>query len=386
MLSPPRTRRAAGSPRTVAPSSGYRAVVNSSTPPATSPDGVDLSSARDVLAEALDEVAGWLLADSGDLEVTAKADGTPVTDADTAVDDHLRARLTAAFPDHGVLSEERGTRSPTTAWTWVIDPIDGTSNYTNRLPYWCISVALLHDGEPVLGMVDAPVLARRYIALAGGGAEVVTRTTSMDGREDRPRSRRLQVRPPVAWRDPSNRHVPLMLTTGTARRARGAGVRLNPRVMGSTALDLAMVAEGVAAASLAKVPKIWDVAAGVLLVREAGGVIVTLDGEPLLPLVGGVEQVARSATTASGPDERYVRELAAALLGEPETGQPGEASGASGASGASERAEGSGASERVGGPERVGGSERAEASERAGGSERAEAEGAVGPDRAAGSA
>ncbi|MGM0618185.1 MAG: inositol monophosphatase family protein [Actinomycetota bacterium] len=327
--------------------------MNSSTPPTTAPDGVDLSAARDVLGEALDEVAGWLLADSGDVEVTAKADGTPVTDADTSVDDHLRARLTAAFPDHGVLSEERGTRSPTTAWTWVIDPIDGTSNYTNRLPYWCISVALLHDGEPVLAMIDAPVLARRYIALAGGGAEVVTRTTSLDGREDRLRSRPLQVRPPVAWRDPSNRHVPLMLTTGTARRARGAGVRLNPRVMGSTALDLAMVAEGVAAASLAKVPKVWDVAAGVLLVREAGGVIVTVDGEPLLPLAGDVEQVARSAVTASGPDEPYVRELAAALLGgsndgraveDAEAGEvPAGASGASGASGAGGLAGASGA-------------------------------------------
>jgi myo-inositol-1(or 4)-monophosphatase len=335
--------------------------VNSSTAPATPPDHVDLAAARDVLGEALDEVAGWLLADSGDLEVTRKADGTPVTDADTAVDDHLRARLMAAFPDHGVLSEERGTRSPTTAWTWVIDPIDGTSNYTNRLPYWCISVALLHEGEPVLGVVDAPVLGRRYLAIAGGGAEVASRTTSLDGREDHPRSRPLQVRPPVAWRDPSNRHVPVMLTTGTARRARGAGLRLNPRVMGSTALDLAMVAEGVAAASIANVPKVWDVAAGVLLVREAGGVVVTLSGEPLLPLTGDVEQLGRSAVTAAGPDETYVRELAGALLGDP----------------AAERVPGA----KRPGPERPR-SERAE-SERAG-SERAGSE-RPRSDRAAGS-
>ena len=300
---------------TVAPWSGYRAAVTSATAATSPPDDIDLIVARDSLTTALDEVAGWLLADSGDLEVTAKADGTPVTDADTAVDDHLRARLTSAYPDHGVLSEERGTRSPTTAWTWVIDPIDGTSNYTNRLPYWCISVALLHDGEPVLGVVDAPVLGRRYVAIAGSGAEVISRTTSLDGREDHPRSRPLRVRPPVAWRDPVNGHIPVMLTTGTARRAQGAGLALNPRVMGSTALDLAMVAEGVAAASVAKVPKVWDIAAGVLLIREAGGVIVTIGGEPLLPLVGDVEQGGRSAVTASGPNEGYVRELAAALLG-----------------------------------------------------------------------
>jgi fructose-1,6-bisphosphatase/inositol monophosphatase family enzyme len=341
--------------------------VNSSTAPTTPPDGVDLTTARDVLGEALDEVAGWLLADSGDLEVTAKADGTPVTDADTAVDDHLRARLTAAFPDHGVLSEERGTRSPTTTWTWVIDPIDGTSNYTNRLPYWCISVALLHDGEPVLGVVDAPVLGRRYLAIAGGGAEVTSRTTSLDGREDHPRSRPLRVRPPVAWRDPTNRHVPVMLTTGIARRARSAGLRLNPRVMGSTALDLAMVAEGVAAASIASIPKVWDVAAGVLLVREAGGVIVTLGGEPLLPLTGDVEQIGRSAMTASGPDEAYVRELAAALLGD-SVAAPGPRS---------DRAAGPdrAGSDRAAGPDRAG-------SDRAAGPDRAGSDRAAGPDRA----
>jgi myo-inositol-1(or 4)-monophosphatase len=171
----------------------------------------------------------------------------------------------------------------------------------------------------------------------------------------------LQVRPPVAWRDPSNRHVPVMLTTGTARRARGAGLRLNPRVMGSTALDLAMVAEGVAAASIANVPKVWDVAAGVLLVREAGGVVVTLSGEPLLPLTGDVEQLGRSAVTAAGPDETYVRELAGALLGDP----------------AAERVPGA----KRPGPERPR-SERAE-SERAG-SERAGSE-RPRSDRAAGS-
>ncbi len=270
--------------------------------------------ARDVLAAALDEVAGWLLDISGDLEVTAKQDGTPVTHADVEVDDRLRARLSDAFPSHGILSEERGTRSPDTTWTWVIDPVDGTSNFTNRLPYWCISVALLFEGYPVLGVVDAPVLGRRYSGIAGQGAEVASRTTSLDGRHGQARTRPLRVRPPVDWHDRRNNHVPLMLTTGTAKRVRGAGLSLNPRVMGSTAIDLAVVAEGVAAASIARVPKVWDIAAGALLVREAGGAVVTIGDDPLLPLTGGQEQAGRSAVTAAGPDERYVHDLAERLL------------------------------------------------------------------------
>lgn len=289
------------------------------TSPAPVPDpGLDepvLLRAREVLDDALDEVAAWLLDGSGEVEVTAKPDGTPVTDADREVDDLLCARLQAAFPDHGILSEERDTVAPDTRWTWVIDPIDGTSNYVARVPYWCISVALLRDGTPVLGVVDAPVLGRRYLAIAGRGAEVVSRATSLDGQRQQPRSRPLRVREPVDWRDPRNGHIPLMLTTGTARRAPRTGISLNLRVMGSTALDLALVAEGVAAASIAIVPKVWDVAAGMLLVEEAGGVTLTVEGEPLLPLRPGQEQEGRAAMTIAGPDARYLQDLAVALLG-----------------------------------------------------------------------
>jgi myo-inositol-1(or 4)-monophosphatase len=266
------------------------------------------------MGETLDEVRAWLLAASGDVEVEAKADGTPVTDADHEVDERIAVRLAEAFPDHGLLSEERDTVAPDTEWTWIVDPIDGTSNFICRLPYWCISVALAFQGQPVLGIVDAPVLGRRYVATLGAGTFLESRTTSLDGTTHQHRRRQLHVRDAVDWRDARNRHVPIMLTTATARAARGAGLRLNPRVMGSTALDLAIVAEGVAAASLAVIPKVWDIAAGVLLVTEAGGAVTSLDEQPLFPVPPGVEHVDRSAITAAGPDADYVRALARALL------------------------------------------------------------------------
>ena len=259
-----------------------------------------LARASSVLQGVLDDLGPWLRAHSGQVEPTAKADGTPVTDADHEADDRLAAAIASAFPEHGVLSEERDTIAPDRSWCWVIDPIDGTSNFTAGLPYWCVSVALCLDGEVQLAVVDAPPLRERTVAIAGQG-------TTRAGR-------RHHVRPAVDWRDGRNRHVPVMLTTGTARRAQGAGLRLNPRVMGATALDLATVAGGTAAASLAMIPKIWDVAAGTLLVREAGGVVESLHGEPLLPLRPGVEYADRSAVTAAGPDTGYVTELAAALL------------------------------------------------------------------------
>jgi myo-inositol-1(or 4)-monophosphatase len=259
-----------------------------------------IADGRKVVEVALDELAPRLLAASGEVDVAAKGDGTPVTDADHEADAFLSATLLDAFPDHGVLSEERTTVAPDTEWTWIVDPIDGTSNFTCRLPYWCVSVALAYQGTPVLGIVDAPVLGRRYLAEHGQGAYRDTR--------------RLQVRPRVDWRDGRNRHIPVMLSTGTARRARAAGLRLNPRIMGSLALDLAAVAEGSAAYSVALIPKVWDVAAGWLLVREAGGAMVTVRDEPLLPVTPGVPYGGRTAVTAAGADHDDVLGLARSLL------------------------------------------------------------------------
>ena len=270
--------------------------------------------ARDVVAAELNRLGPRLLAASGDVEMESKGDGTPVTASDFEADAAIASAIAHAFPEHGIVSEEQRTSVPDTEWTWIVDPIDGTSNFICRLPYWCVSIALAHQGRPVLGVVDAPALGRRYTAVAGQGARVQTRFVSGDGSEQVGADRRLRVRRGPDWRSGRNRHVPLMLTTATARRVREAKVRLNSRVMGSNALDLAFVAEGVAAASIAVIPRVWDVAAGGLIVEESGGVLLTVRDAPLLPLEVGEEYGKRSATTVAGPTERYTRELAERLL------------------------------------------------------------------------
>lgn len=268
--------------------------------PPSDPVASTVTRAAALLDGALDDLRPVLLAQAGRVDADAKADGTPVTAADVEADERLGAAILAGFPSHAVLSEEQETVSPSTDWCWIVDPIDGTSNFIAGLPYWCVSVALTFQGEVVLAAIDAPPFGRRAVAIRGEGATV-------DGRPTR-------VRRAIDWRDAHHRHVPVMLTTATVRRTRNAGLRLNPRVMGSTALDLAAVAAGSAVASIALIPKVWDVAAGGLLVTEAGGVVETLHGEPLLPLRPGVEHADRSAVTASGPDSGYVVELASALL------------------------------------------------------------------------
>ncbi|MTV27124.1 inositol monophosphatase [Nitriliruptoraceae bacterium ZYF776] len=307
----PDARRARGGGRYRAPVGRRATPPRPETPrPEDPPVPSDVSTVVDhaarVLHDALDDLGPRLLGYAGRVEPSAKDDGTPVTDADVEADERLAAAIAAAFPDHGVLSEERDTVAPDTEWCWIVDPIDGTSNFTTGLPYWCVSVALTHEGEVVLATVDAPPLGTRATATRGGG-------TSVDGR-------RTSVREAVDWRDGRHRHVPVMLTTGTARRARGAGLRLNPRVMGSTALDLLQVAAGRAVASVAVIPKVWDVAAGGLLVTEAGGTVATLRGTPLLPLQVGLDHVDRSATTAAGPSVGYLEDLTHGLLPERSSG------------------------------------------------------------------
>ena len=268
------------------------------TSPTLPPDVLDVAlKAAETVGALCDDLRPTLLARAGQVGSRAKGDGSPVTDADLASDQMIRERLGADFPDHEVVSEEGDTRWSGHDWTWVVDPIDGTSNFTSGIPYWCVAIALLHRGHPVYGCIDAPPVGARYEAVRGCGA-------TRDGQP-------IQVAQPVDFRSGRHSHVPFIVTAGSLRRNRRT-IRLNARVFGSAALDLAMVASGAAIATYQRVPKIWDMAAGSLLVTEAGGAHVSLD-EPILPPAPGTEMATRSAASMAGPDEAWLRELAAEL-------------------------------------------------------------------------
>jgi len=267
----------------------------SSPPVHVDPAVIDRAVA--VTRDLCDELRPRLLDQAGTIGSTSKKDGTPVTEIDLEVDRRIRARLLDAFPDHGVVSEEGDTVWPDTTWTWLVDPIDGTSNFTAGLPYWCVSIALLHEGVPVYGCIDAPPLDARFEAVRGGGAT----------RNGAP----IRVADPVDFRSGRFAHVPLVVTAGTIRRTSGQ-VRLNARILGSSALDLALVASGAVVAAYQRVPKAWDLAAGSLLVIEAGGAHVVV-GDAVLPPAVGQDLATRSCESLAGPTEAWLRELHSAL-------------------------------------------------------------------------
>ncbi len=254
--------------------------------------------AREVLDGLLDGIGRDLAPLAGRASVELKPDGSPVTPHDRATDALLTSRLLEAFPTHGVISEEAGHVAPDVEWTWVIDPIDGTSNFISGLPYWCVSVALCFEGSPALGVIDAPALTQRFTAVAGRGGE--ERTSG--------RSRRLQVSERVGLRDRSSSYVPGLYSGGAARDLTSDGVTLNARIMGAAALDLAMVANGTSPLAVTLGPHVWDVAAGGLLVVEAGGACAAATARPLLPLVVGRDYGSEVVRTAGATDEQTARE------------------------------------------------------------------------------
>jgi len=141
-------------------------------PDAPGPDQVEPGSDL-ALALALADTADQITLarfQAADLRVDRKPDRTPVTDADTATEDALRTVLARRRPHDAVLGEERGGSSEGTGRGWIIDPIDGTKNYSRGVPVWATLIALTDAGRPLVGVVSAPALGRRWWASLGGGA------------------------------------------------------------------------------------------------------------------------------------------------------------------------------------------------------------------------
>ncbi|MBI2698275.1 MAG: histidinol-phosphatase [Mycobacterium sp.] len=206
-----------------------------------------------------------------DLRVDTKPDLTPVTDADQAVESQLREAIAGGRPGDSVLGEEFGG---TTSWhgrQWIIDPIDGTKNFVRGVPVWASLIALLDDGVPVVGVVSAPALHRRWWAARGQGA-----FASMAGAAPR----RLSVSA-VAQLDSAS--LSFSSLTGWADIGlRGHFIELTDAVWRVRAygdfLSYCLLAEG--AVDIAAEPEVsvWDLAALDVLVHEAGGRFTSLDG------------------------------------------------------------------------------------------------------------
>lgn len=229
-------------------------------------------------ALALAHAAGQKLLEFYEQELTIVSKSTSfdlVTQADKESEALVIGQIRATYPDHAILAEESGASAQTSRYCWIIDPLDGTTNFALSLPQFSVTIALQIDGQTEVGVVYDPLREETFLAERGGGAWLMS---------PRVGKRRLQVRSSTTLEES-------LLCTGfpysrvesktnnltefnrVALRVRGI------RRLGSAALDLAYVACGRLDGYWEYDLKPWDSVAGVLLVEEAGGTVTQLTGE-----------------------------------------------------------------------------------------------------------
>jgi len=212
------------------------------------------------------------------LNIIEKARMDYASEVDEKAEQAIIKELRRAYPDYAILGEEGGAQPGArgmSRYTWVIDPLDGTSNYLHNFPHWCVSIALCEGAEPLHAVIFDPLRNELFTATRGSGAQLNERRIRVSERRDLGGS---------------------LIATGFAPRERArADAQLeciktllveaeDVRRAGSAALDLAYVACGRCDAYFEAGVQTWDIAAGVLLVREAGGKVCDFNGAALGPL------------------------------------------------------------------------------------------------------
>ncbi len=220
-----------------------------------------------------------------------KTDQSIVTDADLAADRLIAGEIQANFPGEPILSEELQPQlsSAPDGHMWVVDPLDGTTNFSLGLPFWGISIARLYNGMPEVGVLYFPQLDELYSARAGKGAEY--------------NGSNLDCKHPLA-----NQPVSFFSCCSRTYRKFDVKLRYKPRILGSAAYSLCSVARGMAIIAFEATPKVWDLAAAWLLVREAGGAIGSYDGSEPFPLQEGIDYHRTSFPTIAAISAYHLEE------------------------------------------------------------------------------
>lgn len=198
--------------------------------------------------------------------------GDIVTDVDIESESYILGRIKESFPDHSIVSEEAGTvGAPETGYTWYVDPLDGTRNYALGIPFFCVSIALAKDGIAKYGAVYDPLHNELFYAAKGQGAMMNNSPINVSGETDLE-----DAVISISWlrrRTEQSRFVSYV--------DRISGRTSYFRRLGSAALISAYVAAGRVDAYMQGAINSWDIAAGMLLVKEAGGIVTDFDGHPI---------------------------------------------------------------------------------------------------------
>jgi myo-inositol-1(or 4)-monophosphatase len=243
------------------------------------------------LVELIDRVAERQRADFGHMASDLKSDGSLITACDRWSDATLVEGLASLFPGEGVLSEEGNKVVPTSPAYWVVDPLDGTTNFAAGIPYWAISMARFEAGRPVLAVLDVPPLRQRIVAIRGQGA----------WRNGRPLLAPSGQTHPVGCASLCSRSI------GVLQKLPNQRFPGKIRLLGVASLNLVSVAMGQTISALEATPKIWDLAAAWLVLNELDCPIRWLVRSPELIAAGSDLSTADFPVLAADRPETLTR-------------------------------------------------------------------------------
>jgi len=219
--------------------------------------------------------AGRLILKEYDGAETATRDGSIQTKFDLAADKFLISQIKKRFPKHSLLTEETGWINPGSRYLWIIDPIDGTGNFVNHNPLFCVSVALWIDGQPAIGVIEAPFLGERYVAVKGKGAWKINAKAK---KKSLARVSSVKKMSEAYLIFCFGHKVAKYKTTRMIDNFYAKVKRM--RQLGAAGIELGWVGLGRADAFVLPGARLWDIAAGVLFVLEAGGRVMDLKLKP----------------------------------------------------------------------------------------------------------
>ena len=234
-----------------------------------------LSSANiNVMVKACRKAAKTLIRDFGEIEnlqVSIKGPGDFVTASDKKVEKILIDELQKARPNYSILSEEIGKINNDESFKWIIDPIDGTANFLHGIPHFAISIGLEHDGEIICGIIYDPIKDEMFVAEKGNGSYLNNQRIRVSSRSKLENCIIFTGGPKIGVK---NRELFLKEYNNVSSK-----VPTSIRKLGSASLDMAYVAAGRCDGFWQRDLKYWDIAAGIILVRESGGFVTDFKGE-----------------------------------------------------------------------------------------------------------
>ena len=229
------------------------------------------------------------------LDLELKSDNSPVTEADLAADRLIRQAIQKEYPDDGILSEEKGTTYPDDyTHVWVIDPLDGTTNFSLGLHYWGVSIARLLNGVPEMAVTHFPLIDETYTAQQEKGAALNGETLHIKELE----GNNLNSFFACCSRTHKNYHVNLPYKT---------------RTLGSAVYNLCAVAKSAALVAFEATPKLWDIAGGWLIAQEAGGSVQVFTGESPFPAQPGYDYEKKGFPTLAAATPQLIQEVKSKL-------------------------------------------------------------------------